>query len=76
MDLKRQGIVECATYGAKIVTRKMKLDHLIGLRYDLQIPGVSIDIQSILFSNNQSVITNVTQPGSKLKKSHQLISYH
>ena len=40
------------------------------LRYKLRMFGIPIDNPTYVFCDNQSVITNATVPGSKLKKKH------
>ena len=45
-------------------------------RYKLRMFGIPIDNPTYVFCDNQSVITNSTTPGSKLKKKHVSISYH
>ena len=46
------------------------------LRYKLRMFGIPVDNPTFVFCDNQSVITNSSTPGSKLKKKHVSISYH
>ena len=47
-----------------------------GLRYKLRMLGVPIDGPCRLFCDNDSVVKNVTQAESPLRKKHCSISYH
>ena len=53
--------MECAIYGAEIVTQRMAIDDLNSLHYDLQMLGVPVDTQSNLFRNDKPMIINVSK---------------
>ncbi len=73
---KRQGTVETATYGSELVAARIATDEIIDLRTTLHYLGAPVCDQSFMFSDNQSVITNVTILHSMLSKHHNALSYH
>ena len=52
------------------------MEYAVDLRYRLWMLGVPVEGSCLLFGDNQSMITNVTVPGSVLKKRHSTIVYH
>jgi hypothetical protein len=48
----------------------------MGICTTLRYLGVSIKGESVLFGDNQSVITSSTDPQSPLNKRHNALSYH
>ena len=73
---KRQNTVESSTYGSELVAVRIAVDLTIESRYILRTLGVPIYKTSLLYGDNQSVITNTTLPSSVLKKKHCAIAYH
>jgi hypothetical protein len=67
--------VETATYGSEFVAARIATDQIIDLRNTLRYMGVAV-LDSIMFGDNQSVITSATIPHSKLGKRHVALAYH
>ena len=55
---------------------KLATEENIALRYKLRMMGIPIDGPSYVYSDNQSVLHNVTKPESTLKKKSNSIAYH
>jgi hypothetical protein len=72
---KRQSTVETATYDSEFVATRIATDQIIDLRTTLRYMGVNV-LSSVMFGDNQSVITNSTIPHSKLSKRHVALPYH
>jgi len=51
-------------------------EYIWGLRYKLQMMGITVNEPADVFGDNQSVLANTTAPGSMLKKKSNVISYH
>jgi hypothetical protein len=47
-----------------------------GLRYKLQMMGMTVKKPTFVFSDNQLVLANTTAPASTLKKKSNAIAYH
>ena len=73
---KRQNTVETATYGSEFVAARIAVDQIVDLRYSLRMLGVRIDGPTWLFGDNLSVVNSATIPSGKLKKRHNVLSYH
>ena len=73
---KRQNTVETSSFGSEFIALRTGVEIIESLRYKLRMFGIPIDNSTFVFCDNQSVITNSTTPGSKLKKKHVSISYH
>ena len=55
---------------------KQCCEYARGLRYKLRMMGISVDLPTYLFGDNQSVLANTTTPHSVLKKKSSSIAYH
>ena len=73
---KRQNTVETATYGSEFVAARTAVDQIVDIRLTLRYLGVPIIGESIMFGDNQSVVTSATIPESALNKRHNALSYH
>jgi hypothetical protein len=73
---KRQATVETATFGSEFNAAKTAVEQIIDIRTSLRYFGVSIKGRSIMFGDNQSVVTNATIPHSQLNKRHLALAYH
>ena len=73
---KRQGAIETSTFGAEFNAAKLAVEELLALRYMLRCLGVKVTMPSYLVGDNRGVITNVSVPGSMIKKKHNSIAYH
>ena len=54
---------------------KLCCEYIKGLRYKLRMMGISVDLLTYVFGDNQSVLSNTTFPHSKLKKKNSSIPY-
>ena len=73
---KLQPTVETATFGSEFVACRTAVDQIIANRIALRYLGVPVKGSSILFGDNQSVVTNSTVPHSKLGRRHNALAYH
>ena len=73
---KKQATVETATCGSEFSAAKTAIQQITSLRIDLQYLGVPITDNSMLFGDNESVVTSSTIPHSQLGKRHVALSYH
>ena len=73
---KRQGAIETSTFGAEFNAAKLAVEEMLALRYMLRCLGVKVTMPSYLVGDNRGVITNVSVPGSMIKKKHNSIAYH
>ena len=73
---KRQNTVESSTFGSEFVALKIAMEMNCAIRYKLRMMGVPVEGPSYVLGDNQSVITNVTNPVSQLSKRHNAIAYH
>jgi hypothetical protein len=55
---------------------KQATEFICGLRYKLQMMGITVDEPAYVFGDNQSVLANTTAPGSTSKKKSYAIAYH
>ena len=58
---KRQATVEVATYGSEFNVVRTTMEQIMDMRYTLRMLGVPV-IDSYMFGDNQSVLTNSTVP--------------
>jgi hypothetical protein len=72
---KRQSTVQSATYGSEFVAARIATDQVIDLKLTLGYMGIKV-IRSVMFGDNQSVVTSASIPQSKLNKRHVALSYH
>jgi hypothetical protein len=72
---KRQSTVQSATYGSEFVAARIATDQVIDLKLTLGYMGIKV-VKSIMFGDNQSVVTSASIPQSKLNKRHVALSYH
>ena len=73
---KHQNMIESSTFGLEFVVAKITVEMVKGLCYKLCIMGIPLDGLVNGFCNNNSVIMNVLNPASMLKKKHNSIMYH
>ncbi len=73
---KKQTSCETSTFGSELVAMKQAPEYIQGLRYRLQMTGITVDEPAYIFGDNQSVLANTTAPGSTLKKKFNAIAYH
>lgn len=73
---KKQATVETATYGSEFVAMKTGIQQTAGLRTMLRYLGVPVHGGTMVFGDNQSVITSGSLPHSQLSKRHHGLAYH
>jgi hypothetical protein len=73
---KRQKTVETSTYGAELCASKLAVELIDGIRYKLRMLGIPIQGSTLLYCDNESVVHNLSNPDSTLKKKHNAIAFH
>ena len=73
---KRQNTVEASTFSSEYIALKIAVELIESLRYKLRMFGIPVDDATIVFCDNQAVVTNSTRSESTLKKKHVSIAYH
>jgi len=73
---KAQNTIESSTFGSEFTAMRIAVELLEALRYKLRMFGIPLDGPANTFCDNNSVVTNATQPPSTLKKKHNSIMYH
>ena len=59
-----------------MVAGRIAVELAMDYRYRLRMLGVPVEGPCLMFGDNQSMVTNVTIPGSALKKRHSALAYH
>ena len=72
---KKQNTVETSTYGSEFVAGRTATEQIIDLRLTLRYMGIPV-YRSVMFGDNQSVVTSSTIPHSPLTKRWTALSYH
>lgn len=72
---KQQNTIQLAMYGSEFVAACIATDQVVDLQLMLGYLGINV-ARSIMFGDNQSVVTSSTIPQSKLNKRHIALSYH
>jgi hypothetical protein len=73
---KRQATAESATFSSEFIAARIAVDQIVDIRLTMRYFGVPILGKTIMFGDNQSVVTNATVPHSQLNKRHQALAYH
>jgi hypothetical protein len=73
---KKQGSCETSSFGSEFIAMKSCCEYLRGLRYKLRMFGVPVESPAYVFGDNQSVLSNSSNPHSVLKKKSSSIAYH
>jgi hypothetical protein len=73
---KLQSTVEAATFGSEFVAARTCIEQVLDLRLTARYMGIPVKGPSMMFGDNNSVVTNSTVPQSKLQKRHLGLSYH
>jgi hypothetical protein len=71
--IKKQTSVETSSFGSEFVAMKQCCEYLRGLRYKLRMMEIAVSGPCSISGDNQSVLANTTEPGSKKSQS---IAYH
>ena len=73
---KKQGSIETSSFGSEFSAMKTGLELVLGLRYKLRMMGVELDGPCHVKADNMSVINNVSNPTSVLKKKSNSVAFH
>ena len=73
---KRQNTVKSSTFGSELVAMRICRDRMSALRIKLKCFGVAIRGPGNVFTDNEAVFKNVSNPESTLNKKHNAINYH
>jgi hypothetical protein len=73
---KKQSTIKTSVFGAEFCAMKHSIENLCSIRYKLRMMGVPIDGATRIFSDNMSVVTNLSKPESTLKKKSNSVCYH
>ena len=73
---KRQSTIETSTFSAEFIALKTCVETIEALRFKLWMFGVPIHGPAKIFCDNEGVVKNTTQLGSKLNKKHVSLAYH
>ena len=73
---KKQTSIETSSFGFEFVAMKQCCEYVCGLHYKLRIMGISVELPTYIFGDNQSVLANKSSPYSKLKKKSSSIAFH
>ena len=74
--LKRQNMVEAATFGSEIVALRICKERIVALWYKLQMFGIPVEGPANVFCDNHGVVKNVSILELTLMKKHNAINYH
>ena len=73
---KKQGSIEGSSFGSEFSAMKTGVELVEGIRYKLRMMGCPLDGPTHVKADNMSVIYNVSNPESTLKKKSCSIAYH
>jgi hypothetical protein len=73
--LKQQATIETATYGSEFVAAHIAVEQIIDVRITMRYLGVAVKGKTIMFGDNQSVITSSTELQLPINKRHNALSY-
>ncbi len=73
---KKQSSCKTSTFGSEFIAVKQAMEYARGLRYKLQMMGMTVDKPTFVLGDNQLVLANMTAPASTLKKKSNAIAYH
>ena len=73
---KKQGSCETSSFGSEFIAMKSCCEYLRGLRYKLRMFGIPVEHPAYVLRDNKSILTNLSNPHSVLKKKSSSIAYH
>ena len=73
---KMQGSIEGVMFSSEFMAMKTAVEANQGFCYKLQMMGVPLDGPTYVYRDNMSLLHNVGNPESTLKKKSNLIVYH
>ena len=73
---KKQSTVDTSVFGAEFCAMKHGIENLHGICYKLRMMGILVKGASYVYSDNMSIVTNLSKPESTLKKKSNSICYH
>ena len=74
--IKKQAIVETATYGSECSSARTCVEKILDLRITLRCLGVPIRSLSYVLGVNKSVVDSIMAPNGKIHKIHAALSFH
>ena len=73
---KKQSSVATATFGSEFMAARTATEQILELRSILRYLGVPIIGSTYLFGDNNSVTQSCTLPHGKMRKHHEMLSFH
>ena len=73
---KKQTSCETSSFGSELCAMKQATEYVKGFRYKVRMMRIPVEDPTLIFGNNQSVLTNTTMHEFMLKKKTQSIVYH
>ena len=73
---KIKNIVETSAFGAELIAAWIPMEQVKTLHTKFRWLGIPIDVTTLMFCNNESVVKSTSRVESKLSKKHQLIFWH
>ena len=71
--IKRKNGVETLTFGSELTAMKNSVELIAALQYKLRMFGVTIDVSTEIFCDNEAVYKNASTPKYRLRKKHHSI---
>ena len=68
--------VETSTYGSEFSALRIAVEQVMSIRQDLRYLGVPVAGPSYLFCDNKAVVDSSVIPSYRLKKRHNILSWH
>jgi len=73
---KKLNTVETSTYGSEFSALRIAVEQVMSIRQDLRYLGVPIAGPSYIFTDNKAVVDSSVNPSYRLKKRHNILSWH
>ena len=73
---KQQSTVDSISFSSEFIAMNTCTEHIIALRFKLQMFGIDIDVPAIMLNDNESAVNNSSNIESTLNKKHISIAYH
>ena len=74
--LKRHTSVETISFGSEFKEMKQCCEYIRGMRYNIHMMGITIELRTYILGDNQYVIYNTSNPHSSLKNKSSSIEFH
>ena len=73
---KKKNSRETSSFGSECCAMKQATEYAKGFHYKSRMMGIHVEDPTLIFGDNQSVLSNTTMPESMLNKKTQSIAYH